>query len=98
MKIFVHEGCPEGGPAVYTLIQCTPLLVEKAGVAPDQTLRFTIHKQVSVHAREPPGFETHGEGHTKSKIGGISGPTNGPWSDKNFKKNLLILVKILYAR
>ena len=45
---------PEGGPAVYTLIQCTPLLVEKAGVAPDVTLRFTAHKQVRVQAREPP--------------------------------------------
>ena len=41
----------EGGPAVYTLIQCTPLLVEKAGVAPDVTLRFTAHKQVSACER-----------------------------------------------
>ena len=29
----------EGGRAEYMLIQCTPLLVEKAGVAPDVTLR-----------------------------------------------------------
>ena len=36
------------------LIQCTALLVEKAGVAPDVTLRFTTCKQVSVQAREPP--------------------------------------------
>ena len=48
-----RESC-ESGPAVYTLIQCTALLVEKAGVAPDVTLRFTAHKQVSVQAREPP--------------------------------------------
>ena len=31
------EGCPEGEPVVYTLVQCTPLLVEKADVAPDVT-------------------------------------------------------------
>ena len=46
--------CPEGGPTVYTLIQCTPLLVEKAGVAPDVTLRFTACKEVSVQVGEPP--------------------------------------------
>ena len=39
----LYEGCPEGGSAVYTSIQCTPLLVEKAGVAPDVTLRFTAN-------------------------------------------------------
>ena len=48
----LHEGCPEGGPAVYTLIKCTSLLVEKAGIAPDVTLRFTTQKQVSVQVRE----------------------------------------------
>ena len=47
------EGCPEGESAVYVLKQCTPLFVEKAGVAPDMTLRFTMHKQVRVQAREP---------------------------------------------
>ena len=30
------------------------LLVEKAGVAPDLTLRFTARKQVSVQVTEPP--------------------------------------------
>ena len=49
--------------------------MEKAGVAPDVTLRFIARKQVSVQVREPPTFETHGEGHMKSKIGAISGPT-----------------------
>ena len=39
---------------LYTLVQCTPLLVEKACVAPDVTLRFTTNKQVSVQVREPP--------------------------------------------
>ena len=50
----LHEGCLEGRPAVYTLIQCTPLLVEKADVSPDMTLRFTTCNQVSVQARESP--------------------------------------------
>ena len=40
--------------AVYTLIQCTTLLVEKAGVVPDMTLRLTACKQVSVQVRQPP--------------------------------------------
>ena len=53
-SVYLHEGCPEGRPAVYTLIQCTPLLVEKAGVAPDVTFRLTAHKEVSVQVREPP--------------------------------------------
>ena len=50
----LREGCPEGGPAVYVLIQCTPLSVEEAGVAPGVTLRFTACKHVSVQVREPP--------------------------------------------
>ena len=39
---------------IYMPIQCTPLSVEKAGVAPDMILRFTAHKQVSVQVKEPP--------------------------------------------
>ena len=35
-------------------LQCTELLVEKAGVAPDMTLGFTMRKQVSVQVRKPP--------------------------------------------
>ena len=65
----------EGEPAVYMFIQCTPQLVEKAYVAPDVTLRFTVCKQVLMQVKNHPGFETHGEGHMKSKIGAISGPT-----------------------
>ena len=42
-----------GRHAVYTLIQCTPLLVEKAGVAPDVTFRITACKQERVQARYP---------------------------------------------
>ena len=49
-----HKGCPESYPVVYTLIQCAPVLAEKADVAPDVTLRFTVQKQVSVLVREPP--------------------------------------------
>ena len=39
--------------AVYTLIQCTPLLVEKAGVTPAVTFRITTRKQERVQARYP---------------------------------------------
>ena len=80
----LHEVCPEGGPAVYMPKQCTPLLVEKAGVAPDMTFRFTAQKQ-----ENHPGFETHGEGHTKSKIGAISGPTKWTLVQQNLKKKLI---------
>ena len=62
----LHEGCPEGEPAVRP-VQCTPLLVKNTGIAPDVTLRFTAHRWDN-----HPGFKTHGEGHTTSKIGAIS--------------------------
>ena len=39
--------------AVYMLIQCTPLLVEKAGVTPVVTFRITARKQGRVQARYP---------------------------------------------
>ena len=39
--------------AVYRFIQCTPLLVEKAGVAPDVTFGITTCKQERVQARDP---------------------------------------------
>ena len=50
----LHEGCLKGKSAVYTLIKCTLLMVEKADVVPDVTLRLTMHKQVGVQVREPP--------------------------------------------
>ena len=50
----LHEGCLEGEPDIDMLIQCTPLLVEKAGVVPDVTIRFTLHNQVVIEEREPP--------------------------------------------
>ena len=73
---------------LHTLIQCTLLLVEKAGVAPDMTL-MVHHAQASKCAGESPVFETHGEGQTKSKTGAISGPKNGPLSNKIFKRKNL---------
>ena len=68
----LHEGCPEGKPVVYMLVQCSPLLVEKSGVSQDVTLRFTAHKQVRVQLK----------GSRKSKIGVISGTHNRPLSNK----------------
>ena len=67
-KLAIHHCLPS------LLIQCTPLLMEKVGVTPDATLRFTACKQVCRQENHP-SFETQGEGHTKSKIGAISGPT-----------------------
>ena len=46
-------------------LQCTPLLVEKAGVAPDVTLRSITHRQVSAGKRTT---LAHGDGYMKSKI------------------------------
>ena len=68
VKLHFHNTkMAEGEPAVYTFIHYTLLLVEKAGVAPDvQECRRENH----------PGFPwRNGDGHTKYKIGAISGPT-----------------------
>ena len=48
-----HVGNVTSCHAVYTLIQCTPLLVEKAGVTPDVTFGITACKQERVQARYP---------------------------------------------
>ena len=56
------------------LIKCAPLLVEKAAVALDVALRVTVWQQVRVQMENYPGFITHWEGHTKSKIGGNQWP------------------------
>ena len=71
-----------GESTVHTLIQCTPLLVEKAGVEPYVTLRFMVHKEVRVQA----DFEIHREGHTKSKIWEIRSYTKWSLVQKIFKK------------
>ena len=79
---------------MYTLVQCTPLLVEKTGVAPDMTLSFTVQKQVCGQENHP-GFETYGEGHMKSKIGGITGPTKWTLVQQKFKKKKNFLNAII---
>ena len=48
-----HVGNVTGHHAIYMLIQCTLLLVEKAGVTPDVTFRITACKQERVQARYP---------------------------------------------
>ena len=64
-KVSIHHCLPSAAcmmdvqkvGLLYTcLYNVKPLLVEKAGVAPDMTLRFTAHKQLSVQVREPPWF------------------------------------------
>ena len=77
--------CMDGEPAVYMFIQCTPLFVEKAGVA---HVRFTVHKQVCVcvWAREPPGIKTNGEVHAKSQDKCNQWPKIGLWSNIFFFK------------
>ena len=66
-RYWLHEGCLEGKPSVYTSYSVHPYWWKRQvtwGIAPDMTLRFTVCKQV----RAQTGFETHGEGHSKSKM------------------------------
>ena len=70
--------------AVYTLIQCTPLLVEKAGVAPDVTFGITTCKQERVQVRDPlwiwnPWGRTH---EVQNRSNQSVAPQNWPWSNK----------------
>ena len=99
----MHEGCLEGGPDVYMLIQCTSLLVENAGVAPDMTLKFTMHMQASMQAREPSwlwnpwggSHEVQNRGnHWRHKMD--HGPTKIYFKEKDWKifektKNILLM-------
>ena len=69
------------------LVQCTPLLVEKAGVSPDVTLKFNACKQERV-----------GDSHTKSKIGQsvsqmVTGPNKKSVSDVHYTENIFKLLK-----
>ena len=57
------------------LIQCTLLLVEKVGVAPDVKLGSPYTSKQDCRRENHPSFESHVEGHTKSKIGVIGGST-----------------------
>ena len=72
--------------AVYMLTQCTPLLVEKAGVTPEVNLRNLLcsgekaDKQ-GIH----PGFETQGRRHQKSKTGVSVAAQKGPVCYRHFK-------------
>ena len=75
-----QEGPVEGGR--------TPLLVEKAGVAPDMTFRITACKQERVQARYPLWiWNPWGRTHEVPKQEQSVAPQNGPWSrQKIFKK------------
>ena len=82
-----HVGNVTSCHAVYTLIQCTPLLVEKAGVTPDVTFRITACKQERVQARYPlwiwnPWGRTHEVQNRSNQW--LHKMDLGP--DKNFKK------------
>ena len=71
-----HVGNVTSHHAVYTLIQCTPLLVEKAGVAPDVTFRITACKQEkSAGKTSTLDLKPMKKKHTKSRTGAISGST-----------------------
>ena len=48
-RYFKAQGLNKDG----TLIQCTPLLMEKVGVTPSVILRFTVCTQVTVQVRKP---------------------------------------------
>ena len=83
-----HVGNVTSRHAVYMLIQCTPLLVEKAGVAPVVTFRIAAHKQERVQARYPlwlwnPWGRTHEVQNRSNQW--LHKMDLGP--DKNLKKN-----------
>ena len=64
------------------LIQYTPLIAEKMGVAPEMIFRFTqVLNLVGMQEREYSDLETHGRV-TQSQKGAISGPINGTYSNK----------------
>ena len=76
-----------GCHAIYTLIQCTPLLVEKAGVAPDVTFWITVHKQERVQARDPLQiWNPWGRTHEVQNRGNQWFHKLGLGTTKNFKK------------
>ena len=60
---------------MYLLVQCEPLLVEMAGVVPDMILRKPHAHKKECRPENHPGFETHGESHTKSSVLGNQWPT-----------------------
>ena len=76
----LHEGCLKGEPAVYMLIQCTPLLVEKAGVVPDMTY---AHASKTAGERTTLALKPMGRATQSLKLGQSVAPQNGPWSKEN---------------
>ena len=65
-------------------MQCTPLLVEKAGVSPDMTSE-SLHTSKKECMREiHSGFETHEEDTRSPKQEQSVAPQNGPWSNNFF--------------
>ena len=71
--------------AVYMLIQCTPLLVEKAGVTPVVTFKITAHKQeksageISTLDLKPMRKDTQSPKQEQSVA-----PQKGTWSKQKF--------------
>ena len=63
------------------IFPCSPLLLAKAGVTLDVTLRLATHNQERLQAREPLWLYNPQIGHTKSKREVIIGPTNGGATD-----------------
>ena len=73
--------------AIYTLIQCTPLLVEKAGVAPEVNLRNPLCAGEEARKRwNPPWLWNPGQTSPKVQNRGISGPTKRTCVLQKFKK------------
>ena len=66
--------------------------MEKVGVTPDVTFRITWARKSAgeIHS----GFETHEEGHTKSKTGAISGSTKWALVQQKFKKKKIRYFKL----
>ena len=83
-----HVGNMTGHHAVYMLIQCTPLLAKKVGVAPDVTFQdhsMQVRKsagKISTLDLKPMRKDTQSPKQEQSVA-----PQNGPWSrQKKFKK------------
>ena len=81
------EGCLEGDPAVHMPIQFTPLLDERAGVAPDVTCRFSGHKGKRIIL----AFKTMGTVRRSKTIMVISGYSS--WSNKKLNVGVTVLGK-----
>ena len=73
--------------AIYMLIQCTPLLVEKAGVTPEVNLRTPLCTGEEACKRgNPPWLWNPGQTSPEVQNRGISGPTKRTCVLQNLKK------------